>query len=217
MEGSSFSGLFTRVDIGHMRIGSAGNGRIRSRGSGSSPSQRSRRRRYAADFPAAPFPVYGREPGSITASSLRPDHRPVVPDFEQRQTMGPALHFSFCSCRLLASSFRGCFSVGGLPCHPPGARIETARVISVSYPPGLLGSAYIILAHERKGRGAKRGSRRARRRDGPRPHGSRRRAPFMQGGLETRPYKTRTSSPSGRITLGFRPTTTSAKARPRCA
>jgi hypothetical protein len=38
--GSSFSGLLTRVEIGHMRIGSAGNGRIRSPGSGSSPSQR---------------------------------------------------------------------------------------------------------------------------------------------------------------------------------
>src|SRR5262249_10294769 len=31
--GSSFSGLFTRVEIGHMRISSAGNGRIRSCGS----------------------------------------------------------------------------------------------------------------------------------------------------------------------------------------
>jgi hypothetical protein len=29
---SSFSGLFTRVDIGHIRIGSAGKGRSRSRG-----------------------------------------------------------------------------------------------------------------------------------------------------------------------------------------
>ena len=37
---SSFSGLLTRVEIGHIRIGSAGNGRIRSRGSGSSLSQR---------------------------------------------------------------------------------------------------------------------------------------------------------------------------------
>jgi hypothetical protein len=27
MDGSSFSGLLTRVDIGHIRIGSAGNGR----------------------------------------------------------------------------------------------------------------------------------------------------------------------------------------------
>ena len=40
IERSSFSGLLTRVEIGHVRIGSAGNGRIRSRGSGSSPSQR---------------------------------------------------------------------------------------------------------------------------------------------------------------------------------
>jgi hypothetical protein len=30
---SSFSGLLTRVEIGHIRIGAAGNGRIRSRGS----------------------------------------------------------------------------------------------------------------------------------------------------------------------------------------
>jgi hypothetical protein len=28
IEGSSFSGLLTRVEIGHIRIGSAGNGRI---------------------------------------------------------------------------------------------------------------------------------------------------------------------------------------------
>jgi hypothetical protein len=28
MEGSSFSGLLTLVEIGHIRIGSAGNGRI---------------------------------------------------------------------------------------------------------------------------------------------------------------------------------------------
>jgi hypothetical protein len=40
IEGSSFSGLLTRVEIGHIRIRSAGKGRIRSRGSGSSPSQR---------------------------------------------------------------------------------------------------------------------------------------------------------------------------------
>jgi ABC-type uncharacterized transport system substrate-binding protein len=40
IEGSSFSGLFTRVEMGHIRINSAGNGRIRSRGSGSSLSQR---------------------------------------------------------------------------------------------------------------------------------------------------------------------------------
>jgi hypothetical protein len=40
VDGSSFSGLLTRVEIGHMRIGSAGKGRIKSRGSGSSPSQR---------------------------------------------------------------------------------------------------------------------------------------------------------------------------------
>ena len=31
IEGSSFSGLLTRAEIGHIRIGSAGNGRIRSR------------------------------------------------------------------------------------------------------------------------------------------------------------------------------------------
>ena len=31
MDGSSFSGLLTRVEIGHMRIGSAGKGRIESR------------------------------------------------------------------------------------------------------------------------------------------------------------------------------------------
>ena len=40
MEGSSFSGLLTRVEIGHIRVGSAGNGLIRSLGSGSSLSQR---------------------------------------------------------------------------------------------------------------------------------------------------------------------------------
>jgi hypothetical protein len=40
IEGSSFSGLLTRVEIGHIRIGSAGNGLIRSPGSGSSLSQR---------------------------------------------------------------------------------------------------------------------------------------------------------------------------------
>jgi hypothetical protein len=40
IEGSSFSGLLTRVDIGHMRIGSEANGRIKSRTSASSPSQR---------------------------------------------------------------------------------------------------------------------------------------------------------------------------------
>ena len=40
IEGSSFSGLLTRVEIGHIRMGSAGNGRIKSRGSGSSLSQR---------------------------------------------------------------------------------------------------------------------------------------------------------------------------------
>jgi hypothetical protein len=38
MEGSSFSGLLTIVEIGHIRIGSAGNGRIKSRGFGSSLS-----------------------------------------------------------------------------------------------------------------------------------------------------------------------------------
>jgi hypothetical protein len=40
IEGSSFSGLLTRVEIGQIRIKSAGNGRIRSRGSGSSLSHR---------------------------------------------------------------------------------------------------------------------------------------------------------------------------------
>ena len=40
IEGSSLSGLLTRVEIRHRRIGSAGNGRIRSCGSGPSPSQR---------------------------------------------------------------------------------------------------------------------------------------------------------------------------------
>jgi hypothetical protein len=40
IEGSSFSGLLTRVDIGHIRIRSVGNCRIKPRGSGSSPSQR---------------------------------------------------------------------------------------------------------------------------------------------------------------------------------
>src|SRR5215467_8333583 len=40
IEGSSFSGLLTRVEIGHIRIKSAGYGRMRSRGSGSSLSQR---------------------------------------------------------------------------------------------------------------------------------------------------------------------------------
>jgi hypothetical protein len=40
IEGSSFSGLLTRVDMGHMRIRPAGNGRIRSLGSGSSLSHR---------------------------------------------------------------------------------------------------------------------------------------------------------------------------------
>jgi hypothetical protein len=30
IEGSSFSGLLTRVEIGHIRIGWAGNGRIKS-------------------------------------------------------------------------------------------------------------------------------------------------------------------------------------------
>ena len=37
MDGSSFSGL-TGFEIGHVRIGSAGKGRIKSRGSGSSPT-----------------------------------------------------------------------------------------------------------------------------------------------------------------------------------
>jgi hypothetical protein len=40
IDGSSFSGLLTRVEIGHMRIGSDGNGRIWLRGSGSSANQR---------------------------------------------------------------------------------------------------------------------------------------------------------------------------------
>jgi hypothetical protein len=39
INGSSFSGFFTRVEIGQMRMSSAGNGRIRSRGSASSPIQ----------------------------------------------------------------------------------------------------------------------------------------------------------------------------------
>ncbi len=34
LEASSFSGLFTRVEIDHIRIRSAGSGRMRSRGSG---------------------------------------------------------------------------------------------------------------------------------------------------------------------------------------
>ena len=41
MEGSSFSGLLTRVEIGHIRIGSAGYGCNKSSGPGSSLSQRS--------------------------------------------------------------------------------------------------------------------------------------------------------------------------------
>ncbi len=40
IEGSSFSGLLTRVEIGHIRRGSAENGRIKSPGSGSLLSQR---------------------------------------------------------------------------------------------------------------------------------------------------------------------------------
>jgi hypothetical protein len=40
IKGSSFSGLLTLALIGHIRMGSAGNGRIKSRGSGSSLSQR---------------------------------------------------------------------------------------------------------------------------------------------------------------------------------
>jgi hypothetical protein len=40
IDGSSFSGLLTRVEIGHIRIRSAGNGRIRLRGSGSSLNHR---------------------------------------------------------------------------------------------------------------------------------------------------------------------------------
>ena len=39
IDGSSFSGLFTRVEIGYIRIGAAGKGRIKSRGSLSSPNQ----------------------------------------------------------------------------------------------------------------------------------------------------------------------------------
>jgi hypothetical protein len=38
---SSFFGVFTRVDTGHIVISSDGNGFSRSRGSGSGPSQRS--------------------------------------------------------------------------------------------------------------------------------------------------------------------------------
>jgi hypothetical protein len=38
--GSSFSGSLTLVEMGHIRIGSAGNGLIRSPGSGSSLSHR---------------------------------------------------------------------------------------------------------------------------------------------------------------------------------
>jgi hypothetical protein len=40
IEGSSFSGLLTRVEIGHIRIRLAGNARIKSRGSGSSLNER---------------------------------------------------------------------------------------------------------------------------------------------------------------------------------
>src|SRR6516225_7567794 len=40
IDGSSFSGLLTRVEIGHIRVGSAGNGCMRSSGSGSSLSHR---------------------------------------------------------------------------------------------------------------------------------------------------------------------------------
>jgi hypothetical protein len=40
MDGSSFSGLLTRVEIGQIRMRLAGNGRINSRGSGSALSQR---------------------------------------------------------------------------------------------------------------------------------------------------------------------------------
>jgi hypothetical protein len=39
IEASSFSGLLTRVEIGHIRIRSAGNGRINSLGTGSLLSQ----------------------------------------------------------------------------------------------------------------------------------------------------------------------------------
>jgi hypothetical protein len=39
IDASSFSGLFTRVDIAHILIGSEGKDRSRSRGSGSSPRQ----------------------------------------------------------------------------------------------------------------------------------------------------------------------------------
>jgi len=39
-DGASFSGLLTLVEIGHIRIGAAGIGRIKSRGFGSSLSQR---------------------------------------------------------------------------------------------------------------------------------------------------------------------------------
>jgi hypothetical protein len=40
IEGSSLSGLLTRVEKGYIRIRPAGNGRTRSRGSGSSLSHR---------------------------------------------------------------------------------------------------------------------------------------------------------------------------------
>jgi N-methylhydantoinase B/oxoprolinase/acetone carboxylase alpha subunit len=40
IDGSSFSGLLTRVEIGHIRIRPSWKGRIRSRASGSSPSHR---------------------------------------------------------------------------------------------------------------------------------------------------------------------------------
>ena len=42
IDGSSFSGLFTRAEIGHIVIRSAGNGRSNSHGSGPRPSYRSR-------------------------------------------------------------------------------------------------------------------------------------------------------------------------------
>ena len=47
MPSSSFSGLFTRVLIGHMRISSDGNGTNRPRGSGSMLASQGHRRQVA--------------------------------------------------------------------------------------------------------------------------------------------------------------------------
>ena len=76
--GSSFSGLLTRVDIGHMRIDSAENGRIRSPGSGSSPSPSdgdeptairpraiTHRRRVACESGAATLAQFGVRSASL--------------------------------------------------------------------------------------------------------------------------------------------------------